>query len=291
MIRKEKLFGIVVWYNPTQENINATKSYIYEVEKLIIVDNSSADNSHLLSHFPSADILYLPNKKNLGIATALNQGCLSAIENGAEWVLTMDQDSHFNENGVSELVEKANSYEFFDKTAIFSPLHHYDNEAKNKRKWKGEYTQENSVMTSGNLLSLDAYRQIGRFRDEFFIDLVDDEFCYRANEKGFLVVMVNTVLLNHYLGDACVPVRILGLKKTFDDHNPIRRYYIARNTLYMAQLYPKYKKLFRHRFRKQFKRVILYDNRNKWVKLRFMLKGISDYRKGITGPLTKTFLK
>ena len=285
MIRKEKLFGIVVWFNPTQENINATQSYVNEVAKLIIVDNSSVDNSCLLNRFPSADILYLPNKKNLGVATALNQGCLSAMENGAEWVLTMDQDSHFNENGVSELVEKANAYQFFDRTAIFSPVHHFDNKANNKRKYKGEYTQEHSVMTSGNLLSLAAYRRLGRFKDEFFIDLVDDEFCYRANEKGFLVVTVNTVLLHHYVGRACA-IKFFGLKKTFDDHPPFRQYYMARNALYMVQLYPKHKKAFRRCFWKRLKRLVLYDNRNKKLKLRFLLKGVSDYRKGITGPLT-----
>ncbi len=295
MIQKDKLWGIVVWYNPTPANIEAAKSYIDDVNELIIIDNSPVDNSALLKNFSSnTDIHYVPNMGNKGIATALNQGCELAIERGAEWVLTMDQDSHFNQHGVTDLVQKANSYKNFSKTAVFSPLHHYDNEVKNKRKWKGDYTEEPSVMTSGNLLSLEAYKLIGRFRDEFFIDLVDDEFCYRANEKGFLVVMINTVLLNHYLGDACVPVKILGIKmkKTYDDHNPVRRYYIARNTLYMAKLYPRYEKKFKRRIRKQFKRVILYDNSKKWLKLRLMIKGVKDYLCGTQGPLvTKLPLK
>ncbi len=285
MIQKEKLFAIVVWYNPSPANVETIRTYIGDVGKLIVVDNSKDDNAHLLAGYSSFDVCYLPNRKNLGVATALNQGCLSAIEGGAEWVLTMDQDSSFNENGVRELVEKANLYEDFTQTVIFSPFHLCNDKAKNEYKRIGTYTRENTVMTSGNLLSLDIYNRLGRFRDEFFIDLVDEEFCYRAKEKGFQVVTVNTVWLNHRLGDACVPINFFGLKKMFYDYNPFRRYYITRNTLYMIRLFPTYKKLFRRRLRRQAKRIILYDDRNKWVKLKFILKGFKDYKKGIKGPL------
>lgn len=281
MICKENLWGVVVWYNPTEANVSAIDSYINDIERLVVVDNSDNDNTNLLGKKPN--VIYLPNLQNKGIAAALNQGCYFAIDSGAEWILTMDQDSHFNESGLTQLINMANQYKDLDKAAVFSPVHFYGIELKDKRKWKEDYTVEDSVMTSGNLLSLKAFKNVGGFREDFFIDLVDDEFCYRARTKGYQIVMINNVLLNHYLGDSAIMINFLGMKKVFDDHNELRHYYIARNMSYMSRLYPAYKKRFKRRLRKHFKRILLYDNRKKWKKLTYMIRGIKDYRKGVKG--------
>ena len=43
------------------------------------------------------------NKENLGIATALNIGVRKALENGYEWILTMDQDPEVDYNGIRKI--------------------------------------------------------------------------------------------------------------------------------------------------------------------------------------------
>ena len=45
-----KLAGVVVLYNPDQKVIQNITSYINEVDVLYLVDNSSKDNSLLLTH-------------------------------------------------------------------------------------------------------------------------------------------------------------------------------------------------------------------------------------------------
>ena len=283
MIKKDDLFGIVVWYNPCEVNLSATDSYVNEVNKLIIVDNSDGDNSHLIEQRGWANTIYLPNRQNKGIATALNQGCRLALEQGAQWVLTMDQDSFFDNDGVKSLIQKANQYCNFNKTAIFSPRHNIEDEIT-KDKVKPEYTIENDVMTSGNLLSLAAFQATGDFLDDFFIDLVDLEYCIRIKKNGFLIVMINDVTLHHFLGGGTYQTTFLGFKKSFYNHSPLRKYYIARNSLYVASLHKEQSKKYRKYLLKQIKKVVLYDNCNKWIKLRYMIKGILDYRKGIKGP-------
>jgi rhamnosyltransferase len=42
------------------------------------------------------NVLYYPNYQNFGIAKALNIGCQKALDEGYEWVLTMDQDSFWS---------------------------------------------------------------------------------------------------------------------------------------------------------------------------------------------------
>jgi len=75
MIKENNLVGIVVWYYPTLENVSNINSYISNMHKLIVIDNSDVDNSSLLSGFENTKIIYIANKKNTGIAAALNQGC------------------------------------------------------------------------------------------------------------------------------------------------------------------------------------------------------------------------
>ena len=69
MIETEKLFGIVIWYYPTLENVGKIKSYIDVVKQLIIIDNQDVDNSGLLLDFDSSKIIYIPNFDNNGMAT------------------------------------------------------------------------------------------------------------------------------------------------------------------------------------------------------------------------------
>ena len=280
MINKKNLWGIVVWYNPTSENVTGMKTYMSEIDRLIIVDNSSTDNSLLLSEKFAAPVIYIPNMDN----KALNQGCRRAIEGGAEWVLTMDQDTWFNDGELSVMVEKANKYPSFDEVVIFAPKPIYDIDRENEKKADTEeYMEMDGLITSGNLLSLSAYQRTGPFRDDLFIDLVDDEFCYRALRLSYKLIMISSVSMNHYLGEDSYKTTFLWLTKVVCDHNPVRRYYIARNTLYVRNLYPEHSKKLSRYFRKQFKRILLYDNRKKWEKLRFMIKGVIDYKRGIKG--------
>ena len=73
---------MVTWYNPNDENINNIVEYLKFADKLYIVDNSSVNNKKLIKN--SKKIEYIPNMKNLGIATALNIAANKAIgiENG-----------------------------------------------------------------------------------------------------------------------------------------------------------------------------------------------------------------
>jgi len=93
----------------------------------------------------------------------------------------------------------------------------------------GELWEEvESVITSGSLLSLPAYAAIGPFREEFFIDYVDTEFCIRARTAGYRVVQTRRPLMSHTVG-APTAHKLPWATKWTTNHSPDRRYYIARN--------------------------------------------------------------
>lgn len=281
MISHTTLAAVVVWYNPTDANVFALASYISDVNQVIIVDNSDLNNKHLLLHLANYKIHYISNYENKGIASALNTGCQKAIELGAEWVLTMDQDSSFEKDGVVKYVNAANQYEELNSVGLFSPLHIT---ATKIPFTTGNYTERIAVMTSGNLLALSVYKLIGGFAEELFIDLVDDEYCCRLHRNKYRVVQINSIHLQHSLGDQTTQIRFLFFfKKTVYDHNPIRRYYIMRNSLEILKRYPEQSAYYKKQIRKAVKRVVLYDFHQKMTKLKYMLWGWQDYRKGTFG--------
>ena len=77
---------------------------------------------------------------------------------------------------------------------------------------------------------LPAWRDLGRFREDFFIDAIDHEFCLRARQAGYRVGVNLFPSMDHKIGFALPHddwvARIIPYR-----HHPVRKYTIARNTL------------------------------------------------------------
>jgi glycosyltransferase involved in cell wall biosynthesis len=285
MIETEKLFGIVIWYYPTLENVGKIKSYIDVVQQLIIIDNSDVDNSGLLLDFDRSKIIYIPNFDNNGMATALNQGCKLAIDKGAEWVLTMDQDSCFFENNLPDFIQKSNEYTEIEKVAIFCPVHFDSRNRKQKPVFENQYAVINYTMTSGNLLSLNHLKVIGFFQDDLFIDWVDEDICIRISILQLQIVQINSIFLEHFVGNGSGKINFFGVSKHFDDYAPIRFYYITRNVLRLCKKYPSQANRLKKRWKRLVRKTVMYDNKHKLLKIKFILIGLYDYFTGKTGSI------
>ncbi len=279
--------GVVVLYNPDESVLDHIASYIGSLDRLFVVDNSEVANQALhqsiIQQFPKASLIV--NQANLGIARALNIGAEAALAREFEWLLTMDQDSKASPAMMKDLVQYAKSYPdgtigivaptYTDKnTPATTPVH--------------EAWQEiSTVITSGNLLSLKAYRQVGPFEDKFFIDYVDHEYCLRLRKHGFRIVQVNTATLYHQQGN-------IGSKKVFShpvffsNHNATRRYYITRNRLYVMEKYgkdfPEFLKLEVSGIFKEFVKIIFFED-SKLQKLKSIWKGYWHYKQRRFGKL------
>lgn len=263
----DNLYAVVVWFHPTEKEYTTLSLYKEDVAHVIVVDNSETDNRSLLQ--VDQRVTYLPLMQNYGIAYALNRGCELAMQAGAQWVLTMDQDSRWNQQTVKEYVEEIMQYPQFDKVAIFSPFHDCDGTPEKHHK-HGRFETREVVMCSGNLLRLNAWQQT-EFREDFFIDLVDDEICCHLRQLGWQVVRANNILLTHKLGNG---IKYFGLTKhPYIPHPAWRYFYIARNIRRMLHLYPDMQKYYRKQVYKYIKRLCLYDYNDKIHKLREFWRG------------------
>ena len=280
-----KIAGVVVFYNPTEKMISNIASYINDLEKLYIVDNSNFDNSELIPK--SKKIVYLPNNKNLGIAAALNIGAKKAIKEKYDWLLTMDQDSKFENNAVKIILDYiktkiSNDGDFTKKTGIVTAFHDVG-VASNIME-----TEEDNplmVMTSGNFINLKAYKKINGFKSELFIDTVDFDFCLNLRIHGYEIVRLKKARLIHNLGDL-VYGSLFGRKMYSSNHSAVRRYYQVRNRHYIYdwyhEKYPEYCEAEIKRTKRELVKIWGCE-KHRIKKTIYMIKGYFDYKRGITG--------
>lgn len=272
--RFRNIIGVVVWFHPAQKEVEALEWYRNDLSQVIIVDNSETNNDALVASLPN--VRYLSLGENKGIAAALNVGCQEAQKMGAEWVLTMDQDSLWNQHSFRQYVAEAAQYADFDQVGIFAPFHDCDGHPQTHKR-PGRFQTLRIIMCSGNLLRLKAWQEAGGFREDFFIDSVDDEICCHMRQLGWRIVRTNEILLTHRLGNGVQIVKIIH--HPYTAHNAWRYYYIARNMRWMKQMYPEMAPYYGKYLRKELKRLVLYDWDDKRNKIKNYLRGLRDGRK------------
>lgn len=273
MESKIRILGVVVLYNPDESIINNISLFINQIDSLIIFDNSTKDNSSLLKNILSPRVRYIANKKNLGVAAALNYSVKIGLSEEFTFLFTIDQDSRVPPNMVERLID---FFSISNRIAIVSPFHL--NVIGNKYPSNLDYEFVDSVMTSGNLISLQIFKIIGEFDEKLFIDYVDIEYCFRIKKNGFLIVQVNLISLLHNEGNVN-PKKIFT--KTFFPYNftPIRYFYKTRNLLYLGSKYFSYSPRLvffatRHFLRCVFK-MLLFENYKLKKILMIFLGGIA----------------
>ena len=111
--------GVIVLYYPELNVVDNINSYIDYVDILFVIDNSETANTDFVNLLLSnPKICYISNNQNLGIAKALNQGAELAIQKNFSWLLTMDQDSRFEDDNAKYFFNCFDKLENLNEIAI-----------------------------------------------------------------------------------------------------------------------------------------------------------------------------
>lgn len=229
----KRVYAVLVAYNPQgNELASAVERLKVQTDIVIVCNNSDYD-----VEFDDEKVKVFNFRDNLGIATAQSIGMKWAFENGADFILQMDQDSIPDELLVDNLFK---CYEELTrrgyKIGLIGPQD-FDKDTKELNKArlkKGKYIEDTNyvsleqTLSSGSLISKKIYELVGGMDDSLFIDAVDSEYCWRIRNNGFLVIKNNDALLAHKLGAG--KKKILGFLYV-GVPSPIRHYYQVRNTL------------------------------------------------------------
>lgn len=247
----------IVLYNPDFNRMLTNIESIYkQVGNLIIFDNGSNNIESIekqLRVYNNIKLIKSPN--NVGIAHALNVIVSEAAKLGYKWVLTLDQDSVCHKNTINMF-----SKYYSDKsTAIICP-YVIDSRRKNEIYVipEEEITYLDFCITSGSFINVEIWNKIGGFNDWLFIGLVDTEYCKRLRILGYKIIRVNSILLDHELGNL-VPSKLANLYLWIGNItrcssikklsyiravSPFRAYYGTRNYIYLIKKYKLYTNVF-----------------------------------------------
>jgi len=288
-MNKEDICAVVTSFRPSESFPDNIQRIISQVGLLVIVDDGDYDDNvwKLKKWFGGLKNLVLHhNQYNSGIAYSLNVGVNIAKDRGYRWALLLDDDSVVPENMTKTLLQALKTASREKPLAIIGADHRLKADA-------GVNQGKSSIplscttltrITSGSLISIDAYDKIGRFNEDYFIDYVDIEYCLRANSSGYVVKDVRNIVMIHPVGSE--------LKKGFvtirSQHNPERQYYFFRNSTDVIVRYWKKFPLFSlsvalNQIKTLVKIIFFQDAKMRRIGL--IAKGIRDAHNGRLGKL------
>ncbi|MHB1676694.1 MAG: glycosyltransferase family 2 protein [Sulfuriferula sp.] len=284
--------AIIVSYHPDADFPARVSALACQVGAVIVVDNASGNTcTAMLAKLAQHDMLTLiVNPDNYGIARALNIGIQYAAEEGYSWALLFDQDTCVDEHLVATLISVYAAFPEKSRLAVigthFHDRHRPPVDSAMQATATSQWHEVDWVITSGSLISIPVYTKVGPFREDFFIDFVDTEYCIRARKAGFIIIKTTAALMLHAIG-ASTRHQIWGMLKWTSNHSADRRYYITRNYTVLLRESGK------HRFGgwaikggaasfKSIKRILLYEQ-NKKAKLIAVFQGWRDAIRGRMG--------
>ena len=200
------------------------------LQVLVTDDGSPAIFDPALRAVADLGVTLIRHERNAGIARGLNEGLGFAIDSGASWLLTVDQDSELPNGYVESLLPWAIS-----GVGVVAAEHIEDASGSinyPSRVVDGQVVTEEVIQT-GSLWSVTQMQAVGGFDESLGIDAVDAAACLRLREQGLKVVLAPDVSLTHHLGNAR-QVRIFGKTVLATGHSAARRTTMVRNRLKLA---------------------------------------------------------
>ncbi len=250
--------AIVVSYNPDIEVLLSLLRQIGEQSDFLLVDNNSI-NIHGFEAQCAAVAGCISIEKlsqNCGLASAINLGLRRAMALNYQFALLFDQDSELGEAFFSSMYSAWREAQQLSGPAIAAigprienpengrcmPFKRFDRmfaRSDSKPVQSGSLYYTDFLISSGTFLPLDNLPDIGLMKDDYFIDNIDLEWCFRAHAKGYALYGTNRATLHHRIGEP--GTNILERQGMLVKHSPLRAYYSTRNriNLYSKSYAPK----------------------------------------------------
>jgi rhamnosyltransferase len=295
---KEFLCGIVIFYKQSMEQVSLALDNSRVLDGLIVVVNGEKDGifDRLLG-FKNISIIVLGD--NYGIASATNRGIYRAKQEfNADYIAMLDQDTRLPKN-FRQILDIRSELSISSKVGIVCPAYVnprtrlfskglvFNKYFFKRFEPKGQPKLVSCPIASGSVIHISIFEAVGFFKDDFFIDYVDTEFCLRLCSLGYQNYLVPSIVMEHELGDQLL-IKVMGVSFKPTNHAPVRKYYITRNRLYVIR---KYYKLYYSLIVFEVLAVtldvfrILVFEKDSTLKLKMMYRGLLDFLRGRYGAL------
>jgi GT2 family glycosyltransferase len=258
-----KIFVVILNWNRAQDTIECLRSVSqlrvggYEL-RTIVVDNASSDDSIKKIAGFDPELKIIKNNENLGFAEGNNVGVRYALQNGADYVLVLNNDTLVAKNLVKELLQVAEKHKnfgaaspkiYFAKGFEFHKGRYKESElgkviwyAGGDIDWqnvygtthgvdevdKGQFDQEGPTdFATGTamFLSAQALKKVGLFDRRYYLYFEDTELSQRLKKAGFAVLYAPKGIVWHKVAQSS------GIGSGLND------YFLTRNRLIFGLKY------------------------------------------------------
>lgn len=226
----------------TIESLTSMTSLSYRNLVVLVVDNGSSDDSvaRLKACSAGCSIQLIETGRNLGYAGGNNVGIRAAIDQGADFVLILNNDTTVAPDLIERLLDAAN--ENPDAGVFSARVLYYDDPQRvwfdrarwNPRtlalEWPGQGSLESDLpatatesdYASGAALFFrtEVANEIGLLDEDFFLVWEEVDWCFRACKAGWKVISVPGAKVWHKIGVS------FG-----SESSPLRTYFSTRNKL------------------------------------------------------------
>ena len=298
-----KVFIIILNWNGCSDTIECIKS-LKEIDylnyEIIVVDNGSKEKL-ALNETEGLKIIY--NKENLGFAGGNNVGVKYALEQNADYILLLNNDTLTDQVFLKEMVRVGESEQ---EIGILGPkIYFYDTETNKKTNkiWfaggkinkiftrgihighnqedKGQYDKNNYYQVDYItgcclLIKRKVIEKIGLINKDYFLYYEDADWCLRARREGFKCVLASKAKIWHKCSKSAV------------EGSPSYIYYHSRNGLMLAKYNGSTLILLAAYLQSIWilgKQVIKLAIPSKRIWAKAVIKGIMDFYKGRIGKI------
>ena len=295
----EKVIGVICEKNPEIPLLKeALHSLEGQMENVIVVDSSDLPEIRTALKEVEKEFAgfatFMWNADDPGNSASFHQGSVAAVERGADWVITLNDDTILEPGFVAKMLDAYHALSPEDQKTIglVTP---------NIKSARGlAFPDGDPVINSdggnaeGQLVKTSIFPVVGYWDDKLFIDYVDGEFSCRVQMYGFKTLRVPHAVVQSRLGNP-VMRRFLWKTAMIPNYRPYRYYYMCRNTIYLyVRNFRTY--ILRNNHWKDafwaliiprfFIKMILFED-NRAAKIRASWRGICDGFRGRMGPMPK----
>lgn len=286
--------GIIISYQPNIDDLySSVQNLKEEVDLIILVENGSDKDTQIKikNSIKDQKIEILIQEENKGLGFAQNLGIQHGLKKGVEYFLFLDDDSTLTKGSSKQLIWALKSNPNLGIAAC-NIIHKDSNKIQKywirtkffyKRidfsKKEEKFQNVNTVISSGSMIPRRVIEQCGLFREDYFIDYIDIEYCLRIRSNGYTISVIRNAELIHRLGNTkSIQIgRLLEIHPTF--HNPSRRFFMIRNRIWTWKTYmlsfPGWFLIDFSNFIFDNMRVLLFEN-NKFQNLIQIFKGLKE---------------
>ncbi|MCR4303910.1 MAG: glycosyltransferase family 2 protein [Gallionella sp.] len=244
---------MIVNYNAGEMLLESVARAHQHAEQVIVVDNASTDNSIAAMRGEFRKTLIISNDRNLGFATACNQGAKAAI---GDYLLFLNPDCVLEPDAISTLVEAVHSSEHVGmagglltnpdgteqsggRRAIPTPWRSFvrafglgllsrryprlfQDFALHRQPLPEMPLEVEAISGACMLIRRDALEDVGLLDEGYFMHCEDLDWCMRFRRKGWKILFVPDARMIHHKG-YCSKSRPIFVE--WNKHKGMMRFY------------------------------------------------------------------